>query len=117
MILLCIIGLFLSSKCFGQLTADPILQRTTLRAYDSNSMLINDQFDIPISKSKSQLHVETGYTYFMSLVEPGEYVLKKFSHTNMNATTVKSGIKISDYTGKFISSIFSCGRELVLVLV
>ena len=63
-------------------------------------MFINDKFDIPIFKSRNQLHVETEYTYFMSLVEPGEYVLKKFSHNDMDTTTVKSSIKINEVIGR-----------------
>ena len=76
----------------------PIQQRSTLRAYDTGSMLLHDEFHIPITEYSDPLHVNKDWTYFVSRVQPGEYEFKKFSHATMTATTIWSSIILDDYT-------------------
>ena len=78
-------------------TIDQIQQRSTLRAYDTNSKLLHDEFYIPIQEYSDPLHYDKDYTYFMSQVQPGEYEFKKFSHSTMSATTIMSKIMLSAY--------------------
>ena len=79
------------------LTPYPIQQRTTLRAYDANTMLNFDTFGIPVTKYSNPLHSNIDYTYFMSQMQPGLYQYKKFSHSTMSATVLISSILISNY--------------------
>ena len=85
----------------GQLTADPIAQRTTFKAYDSNTMLINDHFDIPITSNRHQLHTSMDYTYYFTIVEPGEYQFKKIDNTGAaGATVIMDNVMLDCYTSK-----------------
>lgn len=94
MLLLVFLCLIIQSNC---LVTDSIQQRTTLRAYDTNSMLLHDEFYIPITQNSDPLHSNKDVSYFMSQMQPGEYMFKSFSHSTMTATTIRSSIMLSDF--------------------
>lgn len=86
----------LCQQCNG-LTPDQIQNRTTLRAYDTNSKLIHDYFDIPFTLYSDPLQSNVDWTYFMSKMQVGEYAFKKFSHSTMSPTSLMENIMLSDY--------------------
>ena len=81
---------------WSALTTDTIQQRSTLRAYDANSMLLHDEFHIPIQKYSDPLHPNKDFTYFVSRMKPEEFQFKKFSHSTMSETVI-STITLSGY--------------------
>ena len=84
-------------KTWEGLTSVPIQQRSTLRAYDTNSMFNFDQFGIPITKYSDPLHVNIDYTYYMSQMQPGLYQFKKYSHSSMTLTVLQASIFLNNY--------------------
>jgi hypothetical protein len=60
-------------------------------------MLLHDEFYIPVTQNSDLCHSDKDWTYFMSMMQPGEYWFKKFSHSTMSETIITNGIMLSDY--------------------
>lgn len=58
---------------------------------------INSSFGIPTTKQVGHLHKTDSSTFMMSMIEPGQYEFREYTHSPIGATTLMSNILIDDY--------------------